>query len=137
MPQSTVSEDVKRLLAEHIESYEELEALLCLWGTTARAWTIDDLAQALKISAESAAAAVTRLVEQKLITRRPADVPTFACASGQDELHRTIQRLAKAYEEERLAVIQLMNANAIERVRTAAMRTFADAFLVGGKKNNG
>jgi hypothetical protein len=31
----------------------------------------------------------------------------------------------------------VMNANAIERVRTRAMRDFANAFVIGQRKENG
>ena len=57
----------------------------------------------------------------------------------QDALDEAIGNLAESYDENRLEVINLMNTNAIERVRTSAMRAFANSFLLGGggKKNDG
>ena len=54
-----------------------------------------------------------------------------------EEAEATIERLARAYKDQPMPVIKLMSANAIERVRTAALRTFADAFLIRKDKKDG
>ena len=49
----------------------------------------------------------------------------------------TLARLVEVYEEQPIEIIKLMSANAIERVRTAALRAFADAFVLHKGKDNG
>ena len=66
-------------------------------------------------------------------TRGPPDSSTRASSEAIDA---TIEALARVYEERRLDVIKRMTANAIERVRTAAIRTFSDAFLLRRKKDD-
>jgi hypothetical protein len=54
-----------------------------------------------------------------------------------DDVEGTISRLIAAYREYPIPIIKLMTANAIERLRTAALRTFADAFLLRKDKDRG
>jgi len=49
----------------------------------------------------------------------------------------TLARLVEVYEEQPIEIIKLMSTNAIERVRTAALRAFADAFVLHKGKDNG
>lgn len=41
-----------------------------------------------------------------------------------------MSRLASVYTSRPIDIMRLMSANAIERVRTAALRTFAEAFVI-------
>jgi len=59
----------------------------------------------------------------------------YVCQS--EAVEATIDRLAAAYRENPIPIIKLMSANAIERLRTAALRTFADAFILRKDKNGG
>ena len=45
-------------------------------------------------------------------------------------LARAAQRFVEVYEANPVDVIQLMSAAALERLRTTASRTFAEAFVV-------
>jgi hypothetical protein len=132
-----VPEDVARLL-ERIESYEQLEALLLLHAFPQQEWTAKATAERLGIPLNSADAALESLCELQLAAVTPiGSVRSFHYLSGRLTTDATLQRLARTYDEQRLAIVHLMNANAIERLRTAAIRTFADAFLIGNKKKDG
>jgi hypothetical protein len=48
-----------------------------------------------------------------------------------------VKDLAEAYGARRLEVMRALSKNAVERVRTSAIRMFADAFLIGRKKKDG
>jgi hypothetical protein len=50
-------------------------------------------------------------------------------------LEMTIARLATVYAARPIEIIRLMTSNAIERVRTAALRTFVDAFVLRKDKD--
>lgn len=127
--------EVRRVLSEHVTSYEQLEALLLLHGSAARDWTAADVAAALRIDAAVAAATLTALSAQRLLARAEgASPPRYRYAPVDSALAGGIDKLAQAYAEMRLEVVKQMSANAIERVRSSAARTFADAFLLGQKK---
>jgi hypothetical protein len=46
-----------------------------------------------------------------------------------------VDRLAIVYGEHRLEVMRLLSAHALERIRNSAARAFADAFVIGRKKD--
>jgi hypothetical protein len=135
--EETVPEDVARLL-ERIESYEELEILLLLHEFSQQEWTPNATAERLGISVGDAQVALESLCALQLVAVTPiGSVRSFHYLSGRPVMDDTVQRLARAYDEQRLAIVKLMNANAIQRLRTGAIRMFADAFLIGSKKKDG
>jgi hypothetical protein len=138
MAEEDIPRDVRDLLREHIESHEELEALLFLRKRRDRAYGPAAVASEIGISEQSAADALDRLCARNFLDVRVGESsPVFRYAPRDAAVDDTVGRLARACAEHRVETMRLMSANAIERVRTAAMRTFADAFLLGGKKRDG
>jgi hypothetical protein len=134
MAAAEIPADVQAFLRDHIHSYEQLEAAVLFHGDPERWWTEETLAEALRLGPESAAEALAAIGAAGVVDR--ADVPG---AGAQYRAGRAcapiVARLAELYETQRLDVIRLMNENAVHRVRTNAMRAFADAFVFrkGGK----
>jgi hypothetical protein len=134
MAAGDIPADVQAFLRDHIHAYEQLEAAVRCHREPARWWTEETLAEALRIGLESAAEALATLAAAGIVER--ADAPG---ATAQYRAGRTcapiVARLAELYETDRLQIIRLMNENAVHRVRTNAMRAFADAFVFrkGGK----
>ncbi|MGA8708731.1 MAG: hypothetical protein WB646_17295 [Steroidobacteraceae bacterium] len=117
-------------LAEHIESYEQLEILLLL-GDERTEWTAQRLSSHLKISQAMTEAALSEL-HSRGILELPSGASSIRCTGNArvPEFEVTLTRLARVYAERPVEIIRLMTANAIERVRTAALRTFVDAFVL-------
>jgi hypothetical protein len=66
---------------------------------------------------------------------RSSSAPLYLYAPRDESVRQRVGELAEAYAERRMTVIQMLSANALERVRHAAMRRLADAFrLERGKK---
>jgi predicted ArsR family transcriptional regulator len=128
-------EDVRALLQEHIESYEQLELLLLLRRERYEEWTIAGLATRLHVREELIRAALERLKAAGLVATAGATpaAPRFAYRPASSGLDAAAGRLDREYEERPIRIIQLMSANAIDRVRTAALHTFADAFVLQKK----
>jgi hypothetical protein len=129
--------EVCRLLFDHVTSYEQLEALLLLHARPAQWHSATQVAAALHIDAANAAAALMALARQRLLGAEAAGGAggqrwLYAPADGR--LATSVDKLAQAYGRQRLEVVKQMSANAIERVRSSAARTFADAFLLGGNR---
>lgn len=124
-------EDVRTLLHEHIESYEQLEVLLLLRRERYEAWTVAGLAARLHIREELVGSALDGLKAGGLVAATvAAPAPRFAYRPASSGLDAAAGRLDREYAERPIRIIQLMSANAIERVRTAALHTFADAFVL-------
>ena len=127
-------EDVRGLLNEHIESYEQLEVLLLLRRERYEEWTVAGLAARLHVREELIGSALEGLEAGGLVAATSAaPAPHFAYRPTSSGLDAAAGRLDREYAERPLRIIQLMSANAIERVRTAALHTFADAFVLKKK----
>lgn len=130
-------EDVRALLHEHIESYEQLEVLLLLRRERHEEWTNTGLAARLHVREGLIGSALEGLERAGLVAvTGPAAAPHFAYRPVSSGLDTAADRLDREYAQRPLRIIQLMSANAIERLRTAALHTFADAFVLNKKKDN-
>jgi hypothetical protein len=135
MTETGISSELKALLRERIHSYEQLELVLLVRQSPSQAWSLEPIAKRLKMPEAAALEAVDDLrngglLEIVLDGHRRA----YRYRPATPELARLIDELAHAFEEERLALVRLMNQYAVERVRTAAMRMFADSFILGKKR---
>jgi hypothetical protein len=137
MSEEKIPQDVIALLQEHVHSYEQLEILVLLRGWSGEELVDQAVAQALGIPVESAAGALRQLAETGVLESITQSDLQWRYRGPRDDLRPAIDGLAKAYKESRLEVMRLMTVNAIRRMRTGAMRAFADAFVVGKKRNDG
>jgi predicted ArsR family transcriptional regulator len=131
--------DVEQFLAAELEGYEQLEALLLVSGSATRSFDREEVAAALGIGVDAAAEALEHLYRRGLAALEPTDTgPRFRYTSQDTGREATIRRLARLYDERRIEIVQRITANAIERLRTAAIRRFSDAFLLRkDKKDDG
>jgi len=126
--------ELKRFLRDNVSSFEELETLLYLAAAERQAWSCADIAAAAGIPEELAEAALTKL-SPTFVAREERNLTLFYRYVPPVDREPPITRLRRAYDAERLAVVQMMTSNAIERVRSAAARRLADAFRVRGDKS--
>lgn len=126
--------DVSSFLNARVETFEQLEALLLLYSERGQALTSESIASKLGIAKDDVVEALDHLQSIGLVRRHgDADDERYGFAPQNDELSNLIGRLATLNAERRVEVMKLMSTNAITRVRDAAIRTFADAFLLNGK----
>lgn len=135
---SNLPEDVRRLLHEHIDSYEQLEILLLLRRERYEAWTPDALAARLHLGEALIGPALAALNTAGLIGTAAASGSAtqplrYAYRPASSGLDATVGILEREYAERPVSIIKLMSANSIERLRTAALHTFADAFVLNKK----
>ena len=133
-----IPDDVQALLRDHIESYEQLEVLLLLRREVGKTWAAERISERLGISPALAADALAALGTSRLVVAHEDEPETrYAYAPEKASLVETVNRLASDYASARIEIIKLMSANAINRVRTGALRAFADAFVIRKDKDNG
>jgi predicted ArsR family transcriptional regulator len=127
--------DVRDFVQQHVESYEQLEVLLLLCRKRDVSWTAATVGEALRISTLMAAKALDDLCREKLVDHLQVGRQTsYTFRPASSRLASTIELLLKQYDDNPLDVIHLMNEKAMDRVRSAAARTFADAFVLEPKK---
>lgn len=122
-------EPVRRFIARHIHTLEQLEILLLLIDSS-RAWSDQEIASTLRTTRESVRSRLSRLLGDGLVGASAGPSPTYRYQPRSEALDQDVQSLARCYRERRVAVISQIFAPDAER---AAL--FADAFRI--KKEDG
>jgi trehalose 6-phosphate phosphatase len=127
---SGIPSEALALLDEHVQSFEQLEALLLLHQAPLREWTADEVADALGIPADLTAV-LEHLAQAQLIAVRSDELtPVFFYGPATSALADAVECLASTYERSRTAIMLRMNSNVIDRLRDGAARVFAESFVV-------
>jgi DNA-binding IclR family transcriptional regulator len=132
-----VSDDVRAFLRENIESYEELEVLLLLQRESVGPWNARALAARLHLPAPLLHEALGALRSRKLVDRWFDGTEECYRLAADMAANETLASLATLYASHAVEIIKLMSTHSIERIRTAALRSFADAFVFRKDKKNG
>ena len=132
-----LDEQLRLFLHDSVKSYEELETLLYLAQNEGESFS----AEAVTVALNAAAGSIEGALEELTSVGGLVDVirgsmgRLYRYAPRDESIRQRVVDLAAAYTERRMTVIQMLSANALERVRRAAMRRLADAFrLERGKK---
>ena len=118
-----ISQDVRTLIVERIDSVVQLELLLLLQGSAGRSWTAADVAQQLRIEPSWAAGQLAELVSRGLAAPADGAHESFRYAPVPAELDGTVVQLTRDYAERRVTVITMIFSKPVDK-----LRTFADAF---------
>jgi len=124
-------EGVRRLIAERIDSVEQLEVLLLLWRNPECAWTPEAVARELRIEPGSAEKRLTDLERGDFLQCRDRARRQFQYAPISPERDALVRALADGYAERRVTVINLIFSKPVDRIRT-----FADAFRLWKDEDN-
>jgi hypothetical protein len=129
------SERLRLFLRDHVPGYEELQALLVVAREAGQDWTESEVAESLNVPVEPISSALDSLVSTGMVeVVRRGNLTAYRYAPTTDILREEVAGLQRAYSEQPLIVMQMMSTNAMERVRTAALRRFADAFRLERSK---
>jgi hypothetical protein len=117
-----------QLLLEQIETLEGLEIVLLLQRTPSRGWPAVDVAQELRITAESAGSRLTKLMARGFATATgEGSERSYQFAPSTPELAKDVADLAAAYATARLTVINHLASRQLDQIRS-----FANAFKLRG-----
>jgi DNA-binding MarR family transcriptional regulator len=123
-----IAPHVSRLLAEHIDSVEQLEILLLLRGAPERAWSATEVADALYTHPDSAGRRLDALGTSGLLARNAGDERRWCYRPRTEKLDAAVSDLAATYAERRVAVITLIASRPMDNVRA-----FSEAFRLRKK----
>lgn len=136
MADSRVPADVQSLLLDQLESLDQLEILLLLQRRSLEDWSPQQVADELQMRASVVEEELLVLAERGLLAVvGTAEESRFRYGSVSTELARGVERLAETYAEQRVEVMRLMTAHAIQRLREDALGMFSSA-LASGKRQS-
>jgi hypothetical protein len=118
--------ELRQFVEHNIESVPQLEALLLLRKEPDRAWSASDIAKALYIQEEAAAALLVDFVRREFASYSTSDAAKIIYRARDQTTDRLIDELQAAYQGRRVAVISLIYSKPLNKVQT-----FADAFRFG------
>jgi hypothetical protein len=128
--------EVSAFLRDHIESHEELEILLLIHRQLDREWTVAAVATELGMAPALATEAAESLRRKNLLSATGTEPGVSFTASQQSsETTDSLRRLIEAYQQHRFEIVALLGTHAIDRLRTRALKTFSDSFVIGRKKD--
>lgn len=124
MTKEDLPAELKKLIADHIVSIEQLEILLLLQRRPEIEWDAATLALEIRTSERSAVARLADLAARGFTgVRDDGGTLRYRYDPASDGLRRGVELLAKAYAERRYTVIDLVFSKPIEN-----LRVYADAF---------
>lgn len=119
-----IPDGVQRFIADHIESAEQLDALMQVYLQRERDWTAEAVSQAIYTVPQSAARTLARLAELGFLSVSGGPhAPVYRYAPAGPEADRRVEELAETYRTQRVAVVKHVFASRVDPVRS-----FADAF---------
>ena len=89
-----------------------------------RAWRVDEIATALRMSHETVTVSATGLHANSVLAAEPTEPVQYRYQPGTVALHAGVESLLAAYESDPLAVVK-----AVLNKPPRTLRTFSDAFL--------
>lgn len=114
-----------------VHTYEALDVLLLIFRRGG-GLTATDAARALSIREDIAEPALRQLAEAGVIGQA-SDDGTVRYGDIRESFRPAVGRLADAYRDRRVDIVAIINNQAVERMRSAALRAFADAFVIRRK----
>ncbi|HYC56332.1 MAG TPA: hypothetical protein VEL28_15475 [Candidatus Binatia bacterium] len=115
-----VPDNVKRLIAEAIDSVPELEAVLLLREHSDRTWTAEQAGERLYVSKPVAAHVLSVLAERGFASESHG---AYRYAPSSGDIALVVDQLATAYSRHLIEVTHLIHAKP-----SASVRRFAEAF---------
>src|SRR5579885_1341956 len=119
--QNPSSGEVDRFIAEQIDTVPHLEALLLLWNSRPKAWSIGEMAHALFVSSEVSEKILRELVLRNLIQDSGSSPSTFTYQSSEHD--RFMAQLDLTYRRDLIRLTRMIHAKA-----PSAIQEFARAF---------
>ena len=125
-PSLELPDRVHRLLLGPIDSFEKLEIVIALHARGDKPLTLDALESRVGAPVGVLAMALDELIAAGIVERRSDGASLIAPGCDRTAL----DELAASWSSSRTAVLEVMTARAVQRIRASAARAFADAFAL-------
>lgn len=132
MTENDIPEPVRRLLAEHIDSIEQIEVLMLLRAQPEREWSAEEVNRELRSSVMSIQDRLGGLAAMGFLVAREAGADlVYRYAPASDEVRGVIDALEAVYKARRFSVINLIYAKPESDVMS-----FSEAFRITRKRQD-
>jgi hypothetical protein len=121
MVDDAISEEVRRLILENIDSVAQLETLLLLCRHR-EAWTPEEVAKRIYIDPATALTVLESLTRRGFCAASREDVVRFRYSPRTAERERLVEQLAEGYRTRLIPITTLIHS------KSGGVRRFADAF---------
>ena len=121
-----VPEAVLELLRTRVQALEDVETLLLVSDGSIRSWTASEAAELLRSPVDPTLAALQRLHSVGLVESPSNGLYRYSPTTP--EQRNAVEELRSCYATNRLAILKQLNVQAMEQMRTAMLRTLAEAF---------
>jgi len=121
---------VEEFILEKIDTVPQIEALLLIWNKRPKAWSVQEMANALYVSPEVTRAVLQDLVEKELISREPQQSGQYVYRTKPPEREDLMSLLDRTYRHELIRISKLIHAKA-----PSAVEQFARAFRFTREKS--
>jgi hypothetical protein len=116
---------VDRFILAEIDSVPHLEALLLLFNSRPKIWSIDEMGQALYVRNEVASKILESLVQRSLIAASPNILERFFYSQDEENRNQLLQDVDAVYRKEVVRISSMIHSKA-----SAGLRDFARAFRI-------
>jgi predicted ArsR family transcriptional regulator len=116
---------VDLFVIEQIDSVPHLEALLLLFNSRPKAWSIEEMAKSLYVRSDVAARILDSLFQRNLIAVDPHRPDVFFYASEDDYQNSLVGAVDAIYRKEVVRISSLIHSKG-----SAGVRDFARAFRI-------
>lgn len=116
---------VDRFILAEIDSVPHLEALLLLFNSRPKAWSIDEMGQSLYVRNEVALKILDSLVQRNLIAAVPRTSEMFFYKEDDEYKNRLMEDVDAVYRKEVVRISSMIHSKA-----PAGLRDFARAFRI-------
>jgi hypothetical protein len=123
-------EEVRQFLRRYVSSIDQLEILLRLYALAPEGETSEQMAKALYLAPQAVHSRLEGFVDKGILVRTADTESKKYFISKSSDVVRPIEELARLYRERRVSVINEIFSNPID-----AIQTYADAFILGKKKD--
>lgn len=123
MEEEQVRKAVDEFIAEQIDTVPHLEALMILWNSRPKEWTVPEMAKALYISDDAARTLLQDLSRRDLAVQMSAPVETYSYQSISEEQDALLRSVDAIYRREVVRISTIIHAKA-----PSSVREFARAF---------
>jgi predicted transcriptional regulator len=120
---SELPKNVRRFIADHVNSVEQLEVLLLLRSDPERPWAANEVSRELATSPDAAALRLADLEEHGLISSEPGPVGRYRYGTPSRKTDADVSAVAEAYAKRRVKVI-----SEIFSEPAGPAESFSDAF---------
>lgn len=119
---SFCGKEVDQFILQEIDTVPHLEALLLLWNSRPKEWTVEEMARALYVAPGTAHSILQRLTRRGLLAGGKSQEP-YRYISVSTKRDRLIEAVEAAYRKDLVRISRMIHA-----ASAPAIRDFADAF---------